>query len=328
MIRSAPPPVAVGSDRPQATVPAVPSATRSRVLRWGFWLVALAYLIALCVHFELVPSRLWEGLTREDKGVMVILGQMIPPWPFVPADSDPDRLAVGILLEQAGVRWDALWSGASTPFNEEWTVMQECALALAETLAMAFLGTFLASTVALVLGFLGAGNIVGSWLARFSLRRLFDTLRGIDQLIWALVFVRMVGLGPMAGVLAIFVSDIGTLSKLFAEAIENAERKQMDGVRSTGASTLLVARFGVLPQVLPVFLSQSLYHLESNTRSATVLGIVGAGGIGLQLAERFKIMKWDQIGFIVILVLVAVYAIDVLSRLLRERVTRGARVRS
>ncbi|MEZ5666606.1 MAG: phosphonate ABC transporter, permease protein PhnE [Alphaproteobacteria bacterium] len=305
---------------------AFPAWTRRRLLAWGLAAAALAYFIGLCLHFDLTPGTLWDGLTRGDKGVMVILGQMVPPWPFTASDADPERLAVSVLLDQAGLRIDALFTGAEVAFNEDWTVLEECSVALLETLAMAFLGTFLAGLFALVLGFLGAGNIVGSWLLRFSLRRLFDTLRGIDQLIWALVFVRMVGLGPMAGVLAIFVSDTGTLSKLFAEAIENAERKQMEGVRATGATNLLVMRFGALPQVLPVFVSQVLYYIESNTRSATVLGIVGAGGIGLQLSERFKILKWDQVGFIILLILLAVFLIDTLSRLLRQRIVGRQRM--
>jgi phosphonate transport system permease protein len=138
-----------------------------------------------------------------------------------------------------------------------------------ETVAMAFLGTLLASVVALPLGFLGARNVIPSRLFRFLTRRVFDVFRGLDQLIWALVFVRAMGLGPIAGILAIFVSDTGVLAKLYSEAIENAERGQVDGIRATGAAGLMTLRLGVLPQVLPVMLSQALYQLESNSREAT-----------------------------------------------------------
>ena len=130
-----------------------------------------------------------------------------------------------------------------------------------ETVAMAFLGTLLASLVALPLGFLGARNVIPSGVFRFLTRRVFDVFRGLDQLIWALVFVRAMGLGPIAGILAIFVSDTGVLAKLYSEAIENAERGQVDGIRSTGAAKLMTLRLGVLPQVLPVMLSQALYQL-------------------------------------------------------------------
>ena len=114
---------------------------------------------------------------------------------------------------------------------------------------------------------------------RFLTRRVFDVFRGLDQLIWALVFVRAMGLGPIAGILAIFVSDTGVLAKLYPEAIENAARGQVDGIRSTGCRELMTLRLGVLPQVLPVMLCQALYQLESNSREATILGLVGAGGI-------------------------------------------------
>lgn len=190
---------------------------------------------------------------------------------------------------------------------------------LAESVAMAFLGTLLAAVLAVPLGFLGARNVVTNTLAHFSLRRVFDGLRGVDQLIWALAYVRAVGLGPLAGVLAIFTADLAVLAKLYAEAIENAERRQMEGVVSTGASRPLAVRFGLLPQVLPVMLAQALYFFESNTRSAAILGVVGAGGIGLQIAERIKVRHWDEVAFIILLLVVTVAVIDMISSRIRRR---------
>lgn len=190
---------------------------------------------------------------------------------------------------------------------------------LAQSVAMAFLGTFAAAVVALPLGLLGARNVVVNALAHFSIRRVFDGLRGIDQLIWALAFVRAVGLGPLAGVLALFMAEVAVLAKLYAEAIENAEPGPQDGMAATGAARTLVIRFGLLPQVLPVMLAQVLYTFESNVRSASVLGVVGAGGIGLQIAERIKIRYWDQVSFIILLILATVAAIDFLSARLRRR---------
>ncbi|MEM6712788.1 MAG: phosphonate ABC transporter, permease protein PhnE [Pseudomonadota bacterium] len=190
---------------------------------------------------------------------------------------------------------------------------------IAETLAMAFLGTFLASIVALFVGFLAARNIVRFPVFRHGVRRILDVFRGVDQLVWALVFVRAVGLGPLAGVLAIFISDIGTLSKLYSEAIENIDRKQVEGVKATGAGPVRTIRFGILPQVFPVFLSQSLYFLESNTRSATILGIVGAGGIGMIIIERFRATLYDQVVFVVINVLILVAIIDWVSKKIRMK---------
>lgn len=136
--------------------------------------------------------------------------------------------------------------------------------ALLETLAMAFLGTILAAIVSTPLAFLAAKNTFPFLLPRFGVRRVLDCLRGVDQLIWALIFVRAVGLGPLAGIMAIFISDTGTLSKLFSESIENIEKKPAEGVRAAGADAIQTLRFGILPQVLPMFLSSTLYMFESN----------------------------------------------------------------
>jgi phosphonate transport system permease protein len=224
-----------------------------------------------------------------------------------------------------------LWRGVSKlgwlvqfmlpPAHGGW--LGEFSYAMCETLAMAFLGTLLASLAAMPLGFLGAKNVMPQRLLHFGLRRLFDGLRGIDTLIWALMFVNAVGLGPFAGVMAIAVSDTGTLAKLFAEAIENIDRRQVEGVRAAGANRLQTIRFAILPQVLPVMLSHGLYYFESNTRSATILGVVGAGGIGLQLADRIRVNNWDEVGFILIMILVVVSLIDLLSRTIRLRIIRG-----
>jgi phosphonate transport system permease protein len=195
---------------------------------------------------------------------------------------------------------------------------------LAESIAMAFLGTFVAALIAVPLGFLGAGNVVTNALLRFSLRRFFDGMRGVDQLIWALTYVRAVGLGPLAGVLAIATADIAVLAKLYAEAIENAERRQVEGVVAAGGGGLARLRFGLLPQVLPVMLAQALYFFESNTRSAAILGVVGAGGIGLQIAERIRVRYWDEVAFIILLMIATVALIDWISGRLRRRLIGGA----
>jgi phosphonate transport system permease protein len=190
---------------------------------------------------------------------------------------------------------------------------------LAESVAMAFLGTTVAAVLALPLGFLGARNVVVNVLAHFSVRRVFDGFRGVDQLIWALAFVRAVGLGPLAGVLAITAAEIFVLAKQFAEAIENADPRQPEAITAVGGSRLAVIRFGLLPQVLPVLLAQVLYSFESNTRSAAILGVVGAGGIGLQIAERIKVRYWNEVSFIIILILVTVAVIDFLSARVRRK---------
>jgi phosphonate transport system permease protein len=188
---------------------------------------------------------------------------------------------------------------------------------LAETLAIAFLGTLLAAIIAFPLAFIAAKNVVAQRVVHFLSRRVLDTIRGVDTLIWALIFINVVGLGPFAGILAVAMSDIGSFGKLFSEAIETADTKPVDGVTSTGGSALHQIRFGIVPQVLPVILSQVLYYFESNTRSATVIGIVGAGGIGLYLSNEINQQNWDHVAFLIIMVLMTVAAIDFISARLR-----------
>lgn len=189
--------------------------------------------------------------------------------------------------------------------------------ALFETIAIAFLGTILAAILAFPLGFLAAKNVVANRVVHFLARRSLDTVRGVDALIWALIWVNVVGLGPFAGMLAIMTSDLGAFGKLYSEAIESADRKPVEGVASSGGGKLHEIRFGLIPQVLPVIASQVLYYIESNTRSSTIIGIVGAGGIGLYLAETIRTLEWQQVSFLILLILAAVTAIDFLSNRLR-----------
>ena len=244
------------------------------------WLAAAAVLCWLGALFWWFDISLGR-IWRGAAGLLVILRQMIPPSP--------------------GEQWRDILEG------------------LGQSVAMAFLGTVLAAVVAVPLGFLGARNVVVNALAHFSLRRVFDGLRGMDQLIWALAFVRAVGLGPLAGVLALFAAEVAVLAKLYAEAIENADPKQQEGIVAAGGSRLMAVRYGLLPQVLPVMFAQALYAFESNVRSASILGVVGAGGIGLQIAERIKVRYWDQVAFIILLILVTVGVIDFLSGKVRRR---------
>jgi len=195
--------------------------------------------------------------------------------------------------------------------------------ALAETLAIAFLGTLLAAIIALPVGFLAARNTTVNGAVRILSRRSLDGLRGIDALIWALIWVSVVGLGPFAGVLAIMTGDIGTFGKLFSEAIEAADRKSQEGVVAAGGSGAARVRFGVVPQVLPVLAGQVLYLFESNTRSSTIIGIVGAGGIGLILAEMIRTMEWEAVSLMILLILAMVAMIDFVSGRLRRRLIGG-----
>lgn len=198
--------------------------------------------------------------------------------------------------------------------------LNEIIYATLETVAMALFGTLLSAVISLPLGFLGARNVVSNFLAHFSLRRFFDAGRAIDSLVWALFFISVVGLGPFAGMLALAASDIGSLSKLYAEAIENAEADQVDGVRATGAGKVQTAWFGYFPQVFPVMMAHALYYFESNVRSASILGIVGAGGIGMLLSDRIRANFWDEAAFVILVILVTVALLDTLSKEIRLRI--------
>ena len=202
--------------------------------------------------------------------------------------------------------------------NEIWhhnTVL----FAMVETLLMAILGTLIASRVGLPLAFLAAYNVTPLSSIRFFLRRLFDMLRGIDMLIWSLIFLRAFGPGLFTGIFAIAFTDTGTLGKLMSEAIENTDKKDKEGIQSTGANKVLQHRFGIIPQILPIFISQSLYYLESNTRAAVIIGAMGAGGIGLHfLGALMTGNDFENVAYMAILVLVAVMCIDTMSAKLRR----------
>ena len=197
--------------------------------------------------------------------------------------------------------------------------LPEFALVMGETIAMAFLGTLLGALFAFPLSFLASKNMTRARALQFGTRRFADLLRSFDYLIWALIFVRAIGLGPLAGIMAIAIVETGTFVKLYSEAIENLDRKQIDGITAAGGNGLQRIRFGVLPQVLPMMLSNTLYMFEHNVRSASILGIVGAGGIGFLLADRLRAYELQEACLIIILVIFAVYAIDWLSKVLRER---------
>ncbi len=189
--------------------------------------------------------------------------------------------------------------------------------AMGETLAIAFLGTLGAAIIAFPFSLLAARNTTFSTIARFLTRRASDTIRGVDALIWALIWVGVVGLGPFAGMLAIMTSDIGSFIKLFSEAIEAADNKPVEGIVSSGGAKMHATRFGTLPQVLPVIAGQVLYYFESNTRSSTIIGIVGAGGIGLHLTEEIRTLEWQHVSFLILLILAVVAVIGWLSAKLR-----------
>lgn len=271
-------------DQIEAARQRIPLAFRAplpvRLRRYALAALFVA-LFAWCFYdFGITPARIWTGLGR----LGTVFGFMFPPH---------------------------VW--------ETWEEFSEILNGLGETLAIAFLGTLLGAIFAFPLSFLGAKNINRLNFLRLGVRRGFDLIRAFETLILALIFIRAFGLGPLPGILAIAVSEIGTFAKLFSEAIENTSAKPIDGVKASGGSRLQQIRFGVAPQVNPVILSILLYNFESNVRSGTILGIVGAGGIGFLLSDRISAYKWNEAWSIIFLIIAMVYVIDWLSGRIRSQ---------
>lgn len=186
------------------------------------------------------------------------------------------------------------------------------------TLHIAVWGTVLAIVAAVPLGLLSAHNVSPVWVYQ-PVRRLMDACRAINEMVFAMLFIVAVGLGPFAGVLALFIHTTGTLAKLFAEAVEAIDPRPVEGIRATGAHKLAEIAYGVIPQVMPLWLSYSLYRFESNVRSASVVGMVGAGGIGVVLYEVIRSFQYAQTCAVLLMLVVTVTLIDVFSAWLRQR---------
>jgi phosphonate transport system permease protein len=185
------------------------------------------------------------------------------------------------------------------------------------TVHIAIWGTLLAIICAIPCGLLSAENIAPAWVYQ-PLRRLMDACRAINEMVFAMLFIVAVGLGPFAGVLALWIHTTGVLAKLFAEAVEAIDPRPVEGVRATGANPLEEIIYGVIPQVLPLWISYTLYRFESNVRSASVVGMVGAGGIGVILHEAIRGFDYAETSAVLLIIIVCVTLIDVLSARIRQ----------
>jgi phosphonate transport system permease protein len=204
--------------------------------------------------------------------------------------------------------------GFAPPDFSNW---QEYRNEMIVTIQIAIWGTLLAILGAIPFGLMSARNISPAWI-RQPTRRMMDVFRAVNEMVFALLFVTAVGLGPFAGVLALFVHTMGTLAKLFSEAVEAIDPRPVEGIRATGAHSLEEIAFGVIPQVMPLWLSYSLYRFESNVRSATVLGIVGAGGIGLLLWDAMRNFEYTATAAILVIIIVVVSILDLISSAVRK----------
>jgi phosphonate transport system permease protein len=236
-------------------------------------------------------------------------------------------LAAGIACQRLGIGFGQMLSGfARLGAILAWMLPPDPGGAFAlyvrgmiETISLAFLATVLAAIAAIPAGLLLARNTSPHPALRLTGRRLLDILRGIDTLVIALIFVSAIGLGPTAGVLALAVTESVLLAKLVSEAAEEVNPRTVESVRALGANSLEQIRFAVWPEAGPAILSQTLYLFESSVRQATILGMVGAGGIGLQLADRIRVNEWQEAAFILLLILVFVQGLEAMTSALRRR---------
>ena len=185
------------------------------------------------------------------------------------------------------------------------------------TVQIAIWGTFLSVVFGIPFAILSSSNVCPVWIVQ-PVRRLMDACRAINEIVFALLFVVAVGLGPFAGVMALFVHNLGVVAKLFSEAVEAIDPRPVEGIRATGASKLQEIIFGIIPQVTPHWISFGLYRFETNVRSATVLGIVGAGGIGQLLWENIRSFAYAETAAIMVIIIVSITLIDMLSQQLRK----------
>jgi phosphonate transport system permease protein len=209
----------------------------------------------------------------------------------------------------------AYLSGFLTPDFSEWNAYLKQTVV---TIQIAIWGTLLAIVGAVPFGLLSSANVAPIWIHQPA-RRLMDACRSINEMIFAMLFISAVGLGPFAGVLALFMHTLGTLAKLFSEAVEAIDPQPVEGIRATGANKLQEIAYGIIPQVIPLWISYSLYRFESNVRSASVVGMVGAGGIGMLLWDAIRSFNYGATAAMLIILVLVVSLLDLGSAAVRKR---------
>lgn len=222
-----------------------------------------------------------------------------------------------------GMPWIADFLGRMVPPN--WEFMQKLVKPAIETVQIAIWGTLLAIVLAVPVCFLAARNISPNLAVFHLMRQVLNIARGINEIILALIFVAAVGLGPFPGVLALALHGAGMLGKFFAESIEDIDQGPIEALRATGAGPIQIIIFGVLPQVVTSWIAVVLYRFETNLRQATVLGMVGAGGIGFELVGSMKLFQYQDTATCILVIVAMVMAADYISSKLRAWIQQGAR---
>ncbi len=246
----------------------------------------------------------------------VILGILVFTYPLT-------QISPKGLIDGIGSSFEFIFGSANRPtwgfFPPDFSGWERYFSEMLLTIAMGIWGTVLCLIITVPLSFAGAQNVAPAWLYQIT-RRLMDFLRALNELVLALIFVAAVGLGPFPGILALAIGSAGSLGKLLSEAIEAVDPGQVEAVRATGASPLMVIIYGYFPQIMPLFVSYTLYRLEINVRAATILGLVGAGGIGFFLQESMRSFDWKSTCAILIMIFVTVFLVDFASARLRRSI--------
>jgi phosphonate transport system permease protein len=274
------------------------------------------------------PVRLEEARRVER---MIKLGEMRPPGAVAPDPSDqaavqrwermidPGDLPLFARIEDRPINPRMAGSPVEPYYVERFGYLRKCASLMIETIEMAIWGTILSVLLAVPLGFFAARNYSTGWVTYQGARALCSLVRAIPELIVALILVIMYGPGPVAGILALGFHTSGFLGKFFADDIENAEPGPQHALRATGGNRVKVLRMAVLPQILPQCVAYVQYILERNVRTATILGMVSAGGIGFELMARFRNSEYDAVSTIIVIIFITVFALEQLTQRLRAR---------
>lgn len=248
---------------------------------------------------------------RARAGAGMLLAVVALAWSFQGAQFDFGKLGEGSVN---------MADFLSRLFPPTWDKSDTIVRLLIETLQMAIVGTFLGATLALLFAFGAASTIAPKWIY-YPTRWTMNVIRSVPDLVFALMFVSAVGLGPFAGILAMTLGSIGSIGKVYAEAMEAVDRGPVTAMEAVGASRRQVVHYAVLPQAAPLLVSYTLLLFEGNVRGATILGLVGAGGIGLELTTAMKMYDYGHLSAIIICIVVLVTVIDQGSALIRRRLT-------
>jgi phosphonate transport system permease protein len=256
-------------------------------------------------------ARPRSSRTRVQTYVIAILVVAVYVWSLEGTDTSPVKLARGIPF---------MVDFASRMYPPDFRNLPKFLLAALETIQIAVVGSAMGTLVAFPASFLAARNTVPSRVVYQVTRFVLDVCRGVSEMIWALLFVAMVGLGPFPGVLAVTIHNLGSLGKYFSEAIENIDPRVVEAARATGANSIQVIFRAMVPELKPFFLNYIFYYFDSSVRSATALGVIGAGGLGLHLTTRIRLFFYHETLAILIIIILMVTAIDRLSAYVRKKI--------